>query len=204
MELVLVRHAEPVRVGADETNGEAADPGLTERGHDQSRRVATWLGAERFDAVLVSPKRRAVETAAPLADALAIATKIDAGIIEYDAQSHDYIPMDELRATRDPRFTAMVEGRWQEFGGEPPDEFRARLRAWLDATVADHPGERVVAVCHGGVINVLLAIVLDLDRHLWFEPAYTSISRVHASRGGIRSVASINETAHLVATRDQR
>lgn len=201
MELVLVRHGEPVRVGADETKGEAADPGLTARGEEQARRLARWLAPEHFDAVLVSPKRRAVETAAPVAEALGLATKLDDGIIEYDARSTDYIPTEELRATGDPRFTAMVEGRWHEFGGEPPDEFRARLHGWLDTTVAAHRGERVLAVCHGGVINVTLAIVLGLDRHLWFEPAYTSISRVHASRHGARSIGSVNETAHLVATR---
>lgn len=204
MDLVIVRHAEPVRVGADETNGQAADPGLTERGHAQARRLAAWLAHEPVDAVLVSPKRRAIETAAPAAATLGMATKIDAGIIEYDAAAPDYIPMEELRASDDPRFRAMVEGRWHEFGGEPPEEFRARLERWLDETVAEHAGGRVLAVCHGGVVNVLLAIVLGLDRHLWFEPAYTSISRVRASRQGVRSIVSLNETAHLVATRDAR
>src|SRR5437868_6429597 len=120
MEIVLVRHAEPVRVGAGETAGEAADPGLTERGHQQAHRLASWLAHEHFDALLVSPKRRAVETAAPVADALGLAVKIDDGIIEYDAQSDDYIPMEELRATGDARLAAMIEGRWADFGGEPP------------------------------------------------------------------------------------
>ena len=61
---------------------------------------------------------------------------------------------------------------------------------------------RVVAVCHGGVINVALASVLGLDQPLWFDPGYTSISRMAASRTGIRSVSSLNETAHLHARRE--
>jgi probable phosphoglycerate mutase len=52
-------------------------------------------------------------------------------------------------------------------------------------------------VCHGGTVNVFLAHVLGLDRPLFFEPEYTSISRVAASRNGPRSVVSINETGHL-------
>ncbi len=204
MDLVLVRHAEPVRVSAAETSGAAADPGLTARGHDQALRLAGWLAADHFDAVLVSPKRRALETAAPVADALGLAVKVDESIVEYDAQADHYIPMEELRATRDARFEAMVEGRWADFSGEPPEEFRARLHGALDAIVREHPGQRVLAVCHGGVINVMLAIVLGLDRHLWFEPAYTSISRVVASRGGVRSVASVNETGHLLGVREQQ
>ena len=39
--------------------------------------------------------------------------------------------------------------------------------------------------------------VLGLDRVLYFEPDYTSISRVLVSRAGTRSIRSLNETAHL-------
>ena len=96
----------------------------------------------------------------------------------------------------------MVEGRWEDFGGENPAVFRARLVPCFDAIVAAHPGGRVAVVCHGGVINVFLAVVLGLDRHLWFEPDYTSISRVAAARTGQRSLLSLNETAHLRARKE--
>jgi broad specificity phosphatase PhoE len=58
-------------------------------------------------------------------------------------------------------------------------------------------------VCHGGVVNVALASVLNLERELWFDPGYTSISRIVASRSGVRSVASVNDRAHLMATRER-
>ena len=38
---------------------------------------------------------------------------------------------------------------------------------------------------------------IGIERPLWFEPAYASISRVAASRTGVRSIVSVNETAHL-------
>jgi probable phosphoglycerate mutase len=202
VDLVLVRHAEPVRVGAGDTGGSPADPGLTERGHDQSARLAAWLAHERFDQLLVTSKRRSLETAAPVADALGLSPVVDDGWIEYDAQADHYIPMEELRASNDPRFAAMVDGRWEEFGGEPPAEFRVRVATTLDRVIGASAGQRVLVVCHGGVINVALALVLDLDRHLWFDPGYTSISRIVASRHGIRSVAAVNETAHLIAKRE--
>jgi len=202
MDLVLVRHAEPVRLTSEDTGGAAADPGLTARGHDQARRLAEWLAPEHFDVLLVSPKRRALETAAPVAAVLDLPIVIDESIVEYDAQADHYIPMEELRATNDPRLADMMEGRWDAFGGESPDVFRARVSKTLDALIADHAGERVVAVCHGGVINVALAIVLDMDRLLWFDPHYTSLSRVIASRSGVRSLSSLNERAHLDARRE--
>jgi len=146
--------------------------------------------------------RRATETAAPLAARLGLDVAIDDQLCEYDANADSYIPIEELRETKDERWQAMIEGRWQDFGGEAPDVFRARIVARLDAVIDEHPGERVAVVCHGGVINVYLAALLGIDRHLWFDPGYTSISRVRASRTGARSVGSINELAHLVGRWD--
>jgi 2,3-bisphosphoglycerate-dependent phosphoglycerate mutase len=92
----------------------------------------------------------------------------------------------------------MVEGRWSELGSATdPEAFRASVVQTLDEIVEGHPGRRVAVVCHGAVINVYLAEVIRTDRVLWFEPAYTSISRILASRSGIRSVLSVNELAHL-------
>jgi len=153
---------------------------------------------------LSSPMRRARETAEPIAAALGIDVEIVDGLIEYDSTSADYIPTEELQATNDPRWLAMVEGRWEELGADPAHVFKARVAQCVDEIVDRFPGRRVVAVCHGGVVNCALASILEIDRYLWFEPYYTSISRVIASRSGVRSVVSLNERAHLEATRDRR
>ena len=200
MELLWVRHAEPERIAPG--SGVPANPQLTARGREQARRLADWLAHEEIDAVVSSPQRRALETAQPVAAAFELPIEVVEGIVEYDVQSDHYIPMEELRGTNDPRLRDMIEGRWEMFGGESPDVFRARIAGALDALIAAHPGKRVVAVCHGGVINVALAIVLGLEQPLWFDPHYTSLSRILASRTGVRSLASLNERAHLVARRD--
>ncbi|HEY5014476.1 MAG TPA: histidine phosphatase family protein [Acidimicrobiia bacterium] len=200
MDLVLVRHAEPVRTVAGTVDG-PADPGLTPLGFEQAQRLAEWLAYERIDAVLSSPMRRARETAEPLAALVGLEVEIVDGLVEYDAASDDYIPMDELQASGDPRWIAMVEGRWEEFGADPAHVFKARVAQAVEEIIDRHAGRRVVAVCHGGVVNCALASILDIDRYLWFEPGYTSISRVAASRSGVRSVVSLNERAHLEATR---
>ena len=200
MDLLWVRHAEPERIAPG--TGVPADPRLTARGREQAERLAAWLALEPIDVVLSSPQRRAIETAEPVARAHGLDIRIVEGLVEYDVQSDSYIPMEELRATRDPQLAAMYEGRWEDFGAESTETFRSRVEATLDEVVAAHPGRRVVAVCHGGVINVALAVVLGLDRHLWFDPHYTSLSRMVASRTGVRSLASLNERAHLVARRE--
>ena len=200
MELLLIRHAEPIRIGPGEVDG-SADPPLTERGRDQADRLAAWLEPEGIDHVVMSPLLRARETTAPLLRHFARTAEIDHVLTEYDARADHYIPIEELRVTKDERWTAMVEGRWEEFGGEEPAAFRARIVPRIDEIAAAHPGERVAVVCHGGVINVYLADVLGIDRLLWFDPAYTSVSRVMASRDRIRSLVTLNETAHLQGVR---
>jgi probable phosphoglycerate mutase len=203
VDLLLIRHAEPVRI-APGSSPAPADPGLTPRGRVQAVRLARWLEHEPIDAVLSSPLRRARETARLVGDGLDIDVDVDDGLMEYDAEADYYIPVEEIRETRDHRWRAMIEGRWEELGGEPPDRFRARIVPCVDALIERFAGRRVAAVCHGGVINVYLAALLGLERHLWFEPGYTSINRVAAARTGERSVVTLNETAHLVATLDAK
>jgi 2,3-bisphosphoglycerate-dependent phosphoglycerate mutase len=200
MNIVWVRHAEPERI--EPGTGVPANPSLTARGRDQAHRLAAWLAHEPVDAVISSPQRRAIETAEPVAAAHGLTIEVVDGIVEYDVQADHYIPIEELKATNDERWTAMVEGRWTDFGGEAPDAFARRVAGAIDDIVGRFPGRNVVAVCHGGVINVALASVLDIARPLWFDPMYTSISRMAASRTGVRSIVSVNERAHLEARRE--
>jgi broad specificity phosphatase PhoE len=200
MHILWVRHAAPERI--ESGTGVPANPPLTPAGKQQADRLADWLGHEAIDAVLSSPQVRALETAAPIAAVHGLTVEVVDDLVEYDVQADHYIPVEELRAKKDDRWLAMVEGRWGVFGGEDPERFRARVTRAADAIVAGHAGQTVVAVCHGGVINVALADVLGLDQPLWFDPGYTSISRMAASRTGIRSVMTLNECAHLHAMRE--
>lgn len=194
MELLLIRHAEPFRV---QGSGKRADPELTELGRAQARRAADWLCKEAIEEIWSSPMRRARETAVPLAELLRLPVQADERLAEYDRDFEDYIPMEEMRATRHPRWRAMVEGRWDEIASVDLPTFRARVGAAMEERIAANPGGRVAVFSHGGVINVWIGMLLGIDRPLWFDPAYASISRVVASRGGVRSVVTLNESAHL-------
>lgn len=197
MDLVLVRHAEPVRIVEA---GGPADPPLTERGRRQARAVSDFLAEETFDAIYASPLRRARETADTIAEPHGLEVSIEDGIAEYDRQSEFYIPVEELKRSEDPdiqaHWRALAEDRLEDVVADAAT-FRPRVVEAVERLVAAHPGQRVLAVCHGGVINVAVAEVIGLRRSLWFEPAYASVHRVAASRAGIRSVVSLNETGYL-------
>ncbi len=145
--------------------------------------------------------RCVAQTAAPIAARHGLEPTVVEGLVEYDVQADHYVPVEELRASQDERWRALVEGRWGELGGESVETFTARVCTTVDELIAANPGRNLVAVCHGGVINVALALALGLDRVLWFDPFYTSVSRLAAARSGVRSVLTLNETAHLEATR---
>ena len=189
MELLLVRHARPLRV---ESEVGPADPPLAPLGHRQTAALADWLvddAEARIDAVYTSPLRRATETADPLAAALRLGpARREAALAEYDAEALAYIPIEELQAAGDPR--------WREI---PPDieTFAARVMEGVDHLCAAHPAQRVVLVCHGGVINVIVSSVLGLGASMLFLPGYTSVSRVLVASSGPRSLASLNEMGHL-------
>jgi probable phosphoglycerate mutase len=187
MELLLIRHARPLRAhGGDGP----ADPALSPLGQRQAGALADWLAAEPLDAIYSSPLRRARETAAPLATRLGLEVRVDDRVREYDADAVEYIPMEDLKAAGDPR--------WNEVPPALP-EFRERVIAGIEHLVQAHPSERIAVVCHGGVVNVYVAWVVRTPNAMFFLPHYTSVSRVLASGGGQRSIDTINETAHLRA-----
>jgi len=195
MELMLIRHALPVR---RELDSGVADPELSPDGAAQARLLAGYLGSEWIDAVYASPLRRARQTAEPLATARGLDVVTVAGVAEWDQFSPEYVPVEELKAANDPRWQQLLDGVWS-VDGESRQEFAERIVGTLEGIIAAHRGQRVAVVCHGGVIGSYLAHVLGLGAEAkpFFYPNYTSIHRVAAATTGERSVVTINETSHL-------
>jgi 2,3-bisphosphoglycerate-dependent phosphoglycerate mutase len=197
MELLLVRHALPLRRELVEG---PADPELSPDGRAQAEHLATYLSSEHLDAIYASPLRRAYQTAEVIAVAQTITVRVCDQLAEYDRLSGDYIPVEELKAENDSRYRSVINGQW-DTEEETAAEFRARVVNAIEGLIDDHSGERIAVVCHGGVINSYLCHVLGLTHPRgFFYPNYTSINRVAAARGGIRSIVTINETSHLRGT----
>ena len=195
MEIVLVRHALPVRIDATEDGG-PADPGLAERGFAQAARVVQALAGDEVTALYTSPARRARETARPLEQALGMAAEVEEGIAEFDTADSSYVPVEELKAAGDPRWEALMKGDLYSAGVDPA-AFRARVVEAVERIVARHPGGRAVLFSHAGAINAAAGHVLGQQRTIWFPPAYCSVTRIGAARDGRRGITSLNETGHV-------
>jgi broad specificity phosphatase PhoE len=195
MELLLIRHALPVR--REMVEG-PADPELSDEGIAQAEHLATYLSSEHLDAIYASPLRRASQTAEAVAAERSIGVQICDGVAEFDRLATDYIPAEELKAAGDPRLQAIIHGRW-DTAEESANDFRSRVVSTIESLIDDHSGDRIAVICHGGVINGYLGHVLGLS-HGFFYPNYTSVNRVAASRHGQRSIVTVNETSHLRGT----
>lgn len=194
MELLLIRHALPIRI--EQADG-AADPPLAELGQQQAVALAEHLVGEGVQVLVTSPLRRAMETAAPVADRLGLTADVVDGLAEYDRGSSWYIPIEELRAAGDPRWLSYLDEHWGTDDGLDPSGFRAGVVQAVEDLIEANPGRRVAAVAHGGVINAYVAHVLQTPSPGVFEPSYTSITRVLASRDGHRMMKSMNEAVHV-------
>ena len=194
MEIILIRHAIPVR---RELESGIADPELSAAGIRQSELLADYLSSETIDAIYTSPMRRARETALPLAQVLKMKTTVVDGVAEYDRNSEWYVPVEELKAANDPRWQELISGEWNGTD-ESESEFSHRVVTSVESIINQHSSQRVAVVCHGGVINTYIASILGLGKQRgFFYPNYTSIHRIAAARSGERSVVTLNETSHL-------
>lgn len=192
MELIIIRHGRPEHI---ETEGSRADPDLSEIGREQAECTADLLVDEGIDIIATSPLRRAAQTAAPLAARLDIAPQVIPGLVEYDRDETRYVPAEVMREL-DP----------EAFRVDPVHEMGDDLHAFVEAVstsfstlIADNPGRKVAAFCHGMVTSVWFSHVLGLDHEQsWFIPDYCGVSRFLASSGtGTITIRSFNEVSHL-------
>jgi len=194
MEVLLIRHAIPIR---RELETGIADPELAVEGLKQAELMAKYLSTEKLHAIYASPMQRAQQTASPLAAVQGLAIQTVDGVAEFDKNSNQYVPVEELKATNDPRWQEMLRGEWTS-SDETEEEFIGRIVSSVEQIIANHASQRVAIVCHGGVINAYICHVLGLaNQRGFFYPNYTSIHRIAAAGSGERSIVKLNETSHL-------
>jgi alpha-ribazole phosphatase len=175
--LLLIRHAEPDEDLRGRCYGRL-DVGLSPFGLASAERLAESLGAVELDAVSVSPRLRAVQTAA----ALGASRTVDDRLRELDFGEFEGRTYAEIEREHPEFFRSWMEAptlvRFP--GGESYAELRERVAAAVSDIVAANNDETVAVVSHGGVIRAALALVLGLpdDRAFTLALGYARISIV--------------------------
>ena len=204
-EFVLVRHGVTAWNRARRFQGHIDIP-LDDEGHRQARLAARRLAQEPVSAVYASDLGRAVQTALPIAQALGLELGSEPGLRErhygaFEGLDHDTLEREHAEAfarwrARDPDYA--LPG-----GGETLRTFSARVEAALLGLALRHPGERVVAVTHGGVLDCAYRIAsgLDLGAPRRHDLLNASLNRVAWDGARFRLLAW-GDVAHLEAALD--
>ena len=201
MELLLVRHGQSdayLEGTSFPLTGGHGDPPLSELGREQAQRVGKRLAAAGIDAIYVTTLQRTAQTAAPLAERLDLAPRVEAGLREVFFGEWEGGLYRQLVAQNHPIAQRMfAEERWDVIpGAESLTAFDGRVRAAIKRMAADQPGQRVAAFTHGGVIGQVLAMASDSRPFAFNTADNASISRlvITSDRWWVRS---FNDTAHL-------
>ncbi|MDL2343856.1 histidine phosphatase family protein [Deinococcus sp. MIMF12] len=197
--LFLVRHGQTASNVA-QTLGASHDDPLDPVGEAQARAVAAHFA--RLDlptpAVYASPFRRAGQTAAAIADALAVPVTVLPGIqeIEVGPQWHGRPYAHLISHVHE---IDLPGGAFGFAGGETLEEVADRFLAALRQPLAR--GQLPIVVSHGGALTAALARLLGQDiRAVWQDPRYTHANTALTQlerHGNGWQLARLADAAHL-------
>ncbi len=197
--LVAVRHGETAWNAESRIQGQL-DVGLNATGQWQARRVGQALADESIGAIYASDLSRAWDTAVEIARPRGLTVVPEPRLRERAFGHFEGLRFAEIEATlpeqarlwreRDPEFTPE--------GGESLRGFRDRVIAVAAELAARHPGELVVLVAHGGVMDVLYraATRQALQAPRTWQLGNAAINRMLWTPGGF-SLVGWSDNTHL-------
>ena len=202
-EIFLVRHGQSasfIEGQPFELVDGQGDPPLSAHGHEQARLVARRLRTVPIDAIYVTTLQRTRQTIDPLAVAIGIEPIVEPDLREVHLGEWEGGLYRKMAAERHPAFAEMNTTQdWGAVpGAETSTELRTRVRRAIECIHANHPGQRIIAVSHGGAIGAVLAEATGARSLAFASADNASISQliVHGDRWIVRR---FNDTNHLDA-----
>lgn len=199
--LLLVRHGQTALSREDIFCGVTEVP-LTATGRIQAQCLAERLRGERIEALYSSPQQRALETAAPIAAALALEIQTRDALREMDFGRWENRSRVDI-AREYPRELAVWErGSWMARppGGETQQAVIARIVPCILELLAAHAGQTILLVSHKSALRLLVGHLLNMSladsRGLQLDPASLSALQVI---GDQVQLIFYNDTSHLGA-----
>jgi len=166
-EVCVVRHGETDWNTAGILQG-WLDVELNERGRAQSRELVAAFAADGFSLVYTSPLSRSLETAEIIAEGLRLAPpRCHDGLKERNFGVIQGIPKAEL-AELNPALMEHILKRNPDTSfeqGETMDDFASRVLDAVMDIAAQSPGQRILVVTHGWVMDVLARHAAGLPRN---------------------------------------
>lgn len=165
MKLFFVRHGKD-----DEAyRGGWSSFGLVPEGIEQAKRLGLYLKEKKeeygVNKVVSSDLVRAKETAEILAEALEVPVTFDERLREADNGELAGMPNEEALEKYPALFWSTLEPDECYPNGESPNQFFTRIKMWYEAFLEEYKDfeGNVLAVTHGGVINVVYHLVRNME-----------------------------------------
>lgn len=214
--LVLTRHGLTARSEPEQHLGQGIDLGLSAAGVAQAAALAARIADERFDRIVSSPLRRAMETASAVARGRPV--EADGRLMEMDYGAWEGLTYEEIDA-RD----AALRARWLGDpgatpcpGGESGADVAIRARSFLVdllAWAATRPGAAAgagvdgvaLAVAHSTFNRILLCVAIRVpvgEYRRRFTQGQANLTVLRWPPGASPDearVLAVNDTSHVAA-----
>ncbi|MCM2253053.1 MAG: histidine phosphatase family protein [Ramlibacter sp.] len=198
--IIAVRHGETAWNVDARIQGQL-DIGLNETGRWQARRVGEALAGESISAVYSSDLGRAHQTAQTIAEVTGTSVVADEGLRERSFGLFEGKTFTEITETW-PDHAQNWRKRLPDWappeGGESLLQLRERVTRTMQLLASRHPGEQIVVVAHGGVLDALYRVATgqDVNSPRTWELPNGAINRLLWTPEGF-SLVGWSDTQHL-------
>lgn len=158
MDLYVVRHGE-TWANAEQRYLGSLDPSLTERGREQAQALGVNLPND-LDALVVSPRLRAMETASILNEKLKLPPQTMDCFRERDVGVFEGLTQSDARERYPQLWSQNITRQWRlgPTGGESIVDVVTRVRDGLIELESMYQSKRVLLVAHGFVAKTIRAL----------------------------------------------
>lgn len=198
--ILAIRHGETAWNVDTRIQGHLDIP-LNDTGRWQAERLARALAArDNIHAIYCSDLQRAHHTAQAIADATGAPLLTHAGLRERGFgifEGKTYAEIEQTWPEESERWRQRVP-HWAPPGGESLLQVRERITRTLHELAAGHPGEQIVLVAHGGIMDQLYraATGQDLQAPRTWQLGNTAVNRLLWTPQGL-SLVGWADTSHL-------
>ena len=139
------------------------DVNLSALGRHQAEAIAAYLEEAPLDAIVCSPRKRALDTASPLARARGMKLDIRKEFAEMDYGDWETLswPQIEERHPEEAKLWAADAAAQPMPNGESCDGFARRVHLGLDEVLEEFKGRTVAVFGHAGTNRAILGAALD-------------------------------------------
>jgi broad specificity phosphatase PhoE len=190
--LILVRHGETIWNAEQRLQGQTDIP-LSDVGRRQAHQLAARLAGETIDAVVSSDLQRAMDTAVIIAEPHRLTVRADPRLRQSHRGKWEGLTYAEIERLYPGSFHDTTPPE-----GESLESVHARVRSWLDDVRRDHADQTVLAVSHGHILRVVIALALEIDPvEAWrFETGNAALTEIRFDDAGA-VLHRLNDGCHL-------